>query len=101
MPDHVLRLQECQVRTRHGAQGSIIVLKTLASFVQLFKPDSLHLQQSKNKLQLVRNENPNSSKNSSFKPHTPPIDSSSESGEIQLPLSPAINKANERYELVI
>ncbi len=106
MPDHVLQLQECQVRTRHGAQGSIIVLKTLATCVKLFNPNSLQQQRNKNKLQHDHNDNQIVSKNSSFTPHTPPSDSSNESsqklsGEIQLPLSPIINKASERYELTV
>eukprot|EP01040_Poterioochromonas_malhamensis_P012973 gene12973-14223_t len=45
IPDQVIRLQECQVRTRQGSQGSIIVLKLLVNSVQLFTPDLFQVKE--------------------------------------------------------
>ncbi len=97
MPDHVLRLQECQVRTRQGAQGSIVILTTLATCGQPFNPNSLQIQRTQNKLKHDRNDNHN---NSSSTLHIPQSDSSNESSQpLLLPLS--LNKAGERYELTL
>lgn len=51
MPDQVVRLLECQVRTRQGSLGSIIVLKTLINGVQTLTPDTLRKDPTVHKLQ--------------------------------------------------
>ncbi len=114
IPDQVLRLQECQVRTRQGSAGSIIVLKTFVKCVQLLKPNSSQIQQRENKLLFDSsdgsnndddNNNKNSLKNSVLStPLTSDTDSSDESSlseNIQLLSPPIVNNIPEEHNLSI
>eukprot|EP01040_Poterioochromonas_malhamensis_P012972 gene12972-14222_t len=99
LPDKVLRLQECQVRTRQGSQGSIIVLKTLATCVQLFTPNVLQVRESEHKLECdafdVGDDKSNGSQNSLSTPDSDSSDESLLSEETSL----IISKAREQYNL--
>ncbi len=106
MTTQVLRLQECQVRTRQGSQGSLIVLKTLATSVQLFAPDSSQIKENESKLRCASsfdflNDNQSSSKNSSSTPDSTSSDELSMSEDIQLPSSPIMSQAKAEYNLTI
>mmetsp|Transcript_8431 Transcript_8431/g.9204 ORF Transcript_8431/g.9204 Transcript_8431/m.9204 type:complete len:257 (+) Transcript_8431:207-977(+) len=79
-PDKVHRLQECQIRTRQGSQGSIILLKAVVNCVQVFTTNSLQKDQ-KEEHELQNDENVHSissvtSSNNSFEniPPTLPTD---------------------------
>ncbi len=106
MTTQVLRIQECQVRTRQGSQGSLIVLKTLATSVQLFAPNSSQIKGNNSKLLCdcfdLLNDIQSSSKNSSSTPDsTPSSDELSMSEDILLPSSLTISKVSEEYNLTL
>eukprot|EP01040_Poterioochromonas_malhamensis_P008233 gene8233-8903_t len=107
-PDKVHRLQECQIRTRQGSQGSIIVLKMLVNSVQLFTPDSLQVKRIENKLLSdVSDGNSDIQISSKISSSTANNDSSSSeelsspSEHIQLPSSAIISKVSVQCNLSI
>ncbi len=77
MPDLVLRLEECQIRTRQGSQGSIILLKAVVKCVQVFtthasqkdQKEEHELQEDKN----IHSVNSFPSSNNSFEDISPSL----------------------------
>ncbi len=103
-PDKVHRLQECQIRTRQGSQGSIIVLKMLVHSVQLFTPDSLQIKRIENQLlsnELDRNNDHQNRSTTNNSDSSSSEELSQPSEDIQLPSSPIINKVSLQCNLSI
>eukprot|EP01040_Poterioochromonas_malhamensis_P012974 gene12974-14224_t len=102
MTTQVLRIQECQVRTRQGSQGSLIVLKTLATSVQVFTPDSSPIKRNESKLRCASFDVLNDDQSStSSTPDSTSSDELSLSEDIQFPSSPIISKVRTEYNLTI